>query len=242
MTNTKNIRIKKPKVLFFGRKDCIKSKKIAKKLESFNFNVTYFKSEKRKESLPNYVLNWKGDYIICFRSLSILPKKLLKKAYIAAINFHPAPPEYPGSGCINFALYDEVTKYGVTAHIMNSKVDNGDILEVKRFKINMNNNLQEVLSKTHDELFKLCYSFIRALSLKGKKHIIEKKQLFKNEKWRGSAKKIKELDRLQSIDVKASKKEIKKIIRATYTEKYPPKIKLHGYKFYLKLDDKKNSC
>ena len=134
--------------------------KIAKKLEDYNFDVTYFKSEKRKERLPNYVLSWKGDYIICFRSLSVLPKSLLKKASIAAVNFHPGPPEYPGSGCINFALYDEVNEYGVTAHIMNSKVDNGDILEVKRFKINMNTNLKEALSKTHDELFQLVITLL----------------------------------------------------------------------------------
>ena len=158
---------------------------------------------------------------------------MLKKAFIAAVNFHPGPPEYPGSGCINFALYDEVNEYGVTAHIMNSKVDNGDILEVKRFKINMNTNLQEALSKTHDELYKLCYNFIRSLSLKGEELIIEKKKLFKNEKWRGSAKKIKDLDNLQSIDAMISKKEIKRIIRATYTEKHPPKIELHGYKFFF---------
>ncbi len=238
MISTKKTRIKKLKVLFFGRKACKKSIKIAKKLEDYNFDVTYFKSEKRKERLPNYVLSWKGDYIICFRSLSVLPKSLLKKALIAAVNFHPGPPEYPGSGCINFALYDEVNEYGVTAHIMNSKVDNGDILEVKRFKINMNTNLKEALSKTHDELFKLCDNFIRSLSLKGKKLIIEKKKLFKNEKWRGAAKKIKDLDNLQSVDTMISKKEIKRIIRATYTEKHPPKIELHGYKFYLKLDNK----
>ena len=238
MISIKKTRIKKFKVLFFGRKACKKSLKIAKKLEDYNFDVTHFMSEERKEKLPNYVLSWKGDYIICFRSLSVLPKNLLKKALIAAVNFHPGPPEYPGSGCINFALYDEVNEYGVTAHIMNSKVDNGDILEVKRFKIDTNTNLKEALSKTHNELFKLCDSFIRSLSVKGKKFIIEKKKLFRNQKWRGSAKKIRDLDSLQSVDAMISKKEIKRIIRATYTEKYPPKIELHGYKFYLRLDNK----
>ena len=76
------------------------------------------------------------------------------------------------------------------------------------------------------------------MSLKGEKIIIEKKKLLKNKKWRVAAKKIKDLDNLQSIDAMISKKEIKRIIRATYTEKHPPKIELHGYKFFLKLDNK----
>ena len=72
------------------------------------FDVTYVQSKHRGERLPEDIQCWDGDYIVCFRSLFILPDSLLKKARIAAINFHTAPPEYPGSGCINFALYDEV--------------------------------------------------------------------------------------------------------------------------------------
>ena len=87
-----------------------------------------------------------GEYIVCFRSLFVLPKRLIDSASIAAINFHPAPPEYPGSGCINFALYDEVSGYGVTAHFMNELVDNGKIIEVRRFPVAPYDNLPTVLS------------------------------------------------------------------------------------------------
>ena len=36
----------------------------------------------------------------------------LKKAK-NAINFHPAPPKYPGSGCYNFAIYNKDKKIGM---------------------------------------------------------------------------------------------------------------------------------
>ena len=141
------------------------------------------KKEKKDYPIMFYL---KGDYIICFRSLSVLPKSLLKKASIAAVNY-PGPPEYPGSGCINFALYDEVNEYGVTAHIMNSKVDNGDILEVKRFKINMNTNLKEALLKLTMSYFNFVITLLDLCHLKGKKLLLKRK-IIQKKKWRGAAK------------------------------------------------------
>ena len=48
-------------------------------------------------------------------------------------NFHPAPPEYPGSRAASFAIYDQVETYGVTAHEMEAGVDTGAIVGVDRF-------------------------------------------------------------------------------------------------------------
>lgn len=155
---------------------------------------------------------------------------------MAAINFHPAPPEYPGSGCINFALYDDVTEYGVTAHIINEKVDNGQILEVRRFPVNSCDDLPSVLMRTHSELSHLCADFMNGIYTKGSKFIDEKINASGEEKWNGKARRLKELDALRTISLNISEKELKKIIRSTYIEGYPPKIELHGFNFYLKLD------
>ena len=62
--------------------------------------------------------------------------ELLKKVNKAAINFHPGPPEYRGTGCVNYALYENSKFYGCTAHLINEKVDNGKIIDVKKFNIN----------------------------------------------------------------------------------------------------------
>ncbi len=226
------------RVLLFARDNCKLSSDLYRELNSISsIDLTYVKSNYRGEVIPKDIDSWSGDYIFCFRSLFILPINLIKKAKIAAINFHPGPPEYPGSGCINFALYDEADTYGVTAHLMNEKVDNGEILEVRRFQIEENDNLSSLLTKTHNELFSLCKDFIAFITNEDKQKLIEGKlpKEFVKEKWSGDAKKIKDLEKLQSIDINIKKSELDRIIRATYIEEFPPKIKLHGYDFYLKL-------
>ena len=55
----------------------------------------------------------------------IIKKNLINNCKIAAINFHPGPPEYRGIGCLNFALYNNEKFYGCTSHIMNEKIDDG---------------------------------------------------------------------------------------------------------------------
>ena len=123
----------KKSVLFFGRKNCTYTKKIKKKLKSKTNNLTYIEIDPKKKNINIKRLDKKYDFILCFRSHYILKKNLIDKAQIAAINFHPGPPEYPGSGCLNFALYDNSKEYGVTVHLMNDKVDNGKIIECLRF-------------------------------------------------------------------------------------------------------------
>ncbi len=229
----------KEKVLFFGRKNCSDSEKALLLLKDLKFKVTFIESSNRGEKIPKKGLNWKGDYIFCFRSLYILPKEIIRNAKIAAINFHPGPPEYPGSGCVNFALFEDSKKYGVTAHLMNENIDSGEILSCKRFPINKTDNLESLLKRTHKELFILFTSFIASIERKGNEYINELKNKNKKEKWPSKARKIKELNSLQIIDININKKNLERIIKATYTKQFPPKIVLHGYEFLLSKPDKK---
>ena len=109
----------KLRVLFFGRHDCQYSQKSLEHIRRLDFDVESILSKNRNEKLPEDIGWWQGDYIICFRSYFLIPKSLLDRAKVAAINFHPGSVEYPGSGCLNWALYDNAEVYGVTAHIMN---------------------------------------------------------------------------------------------------------------------------
>lgn len=89
----------------------------------------------RQERRPAVLDAWEGDYLVSFLSPWVLPAPVLARARRGAINFHPAPPEYPGIGCYNFALYDGVAEYGVTAHHMAAAVDSGEVIRVTRFPI-----------------------------------------------------------------------------------------------------------
>ena len=227
-----------PSVLFFGRKNCSNTDTVLRHLSECGFRVSYVLSEARGESLPEDVKTWNGDYILCFRSLLFLPNSLTDKSKVAAINFHPGPPEYPGSGCINFALYDGCESYGVTAHMMNEKIDNGEILECRRFRVHKDDDLISTLNKTHKELTNICIYFISQLLSDGQDFLNKKRMASKNIRWCGEARKISELEELQEIAPSISESELERIIRATYVEEYPPKITLHGYEFRLTSDQK----
>ncbi len=73
-------------------------------------------------------------YIISYLSPWIVRQPTLDMAEQLAINFHPAPPEYPGSGGYNLAILDSAETYGVTCHHMHAAVDTGPIIRQVRFK------------------------------------------------------------------------------------------------------------
>ena len=222
------------KILFFGRDDCYYTIQAYELLNKLNFDVTFIKSYKLGESIPVEASNWQGDYIICFRSFYIITKELLSKAKIASINFHPGPTEYPGSGCINFALYEEANEYGVTVHLMNEKIDNGKIIECIRFPIFKKDTVDALLKRTHKKLLKLFVSTIKGIKREKENYIKNKLIHSKNEQWNGLARKMSELNSLQSVTTDVNEEKLKKVIRATYTENHPTTTFIHGYKFVLK--------
>ncbi len=75
-----------------------------------------------------------ANLLLNFLSAPLVPKEDLAK-FDQAINFHPAPPEYPGVGSASLALYDARPTHGVTAHRMTERFDEGEVLMVRRFPI-----------------------------------------------------------------------------------------------------------
>lgn len=207
MTNKrKSPPAKKTRALFLGRHNCDFSKKACEHLAHLGFAVETVFSKSRGEPMPGEIASWSGDYIFCFRSYFVLAKSYIDRAAIAAINFHPAPVEYPGSGCLNWALYDESPTYGATAHLMNEKIDNGAIIECRRFPILPQDNVTTLLARTHHKTFDLIIDITTGLALEGKRFLDRKLSESKNEKWRGAARKMSEIDRLQIIDPSVRKK------------------------------------
>ena len=73
--------------------------------------------------------------LIAFCTNVVVPEDVLQVFTGGAYNFHPGPPEYPGSHSASFAIYDQVERYGVTAHEMEAAVDSGAIVGVKAFPV-----------------------------------------------------------------------------------------------------------
>lgn len=180
-------------------------------------------------------LYWcKPAFIISFVSPWIIPKGLLDSAQKAAINFHPGSPEYPGTGCYNFALYEGAKEYGVTVHHMEEKVDSGNIIMTSYFDVSPYESVETLKLKSMNHLLfcfeKIVHCISEGISLPTS-----------DETWKRKPFTRKEMYELFEIDLsKYDREEIEKRIRAA---EYPGSpgafITAGGHKFYVPYPDRK---
>jgi len=229
---------KNNKLLFFGRKNHGNSIKCLEHLEDLGFKVSVVWSSKRREKLPDDLDCLEVDYILCFRSYFILPESLLKIPKFYSINFHPGPPEYPGSG-INFSLYEDKKEYGITIHLMSKKVDSGKIIETNYFPIFEDDNLEKLLKRTHRKLFNSFIDFTTNLKKYGEIFVKEKLDKNSNVNWSKKYWITKELDKYQIITKDIDEIELNRRIKSFNYPGFPIELELYGHRFVLK-DSKKN--
>jgi methionyl-tRNA formyltransferase len=217
-------------ILYFGRKSDKYSIKLYEVLIKNNsVNVIWSNGKKNK---IDFKLNKKIDFIICFRSHYLLKKKHLKLAKIAAINFHPGTTKYRGIGCINLALLKKEKMYGSTAHLMNTQIDNGKIIDVKYFKVKKNENLSDLLDRTHKNMFNQSKKILNLIikNPKALKYLIKKNNHIK---WSKNFMSRKKLNDLYKINLKRKNLDIDNIIRSLSYKHYKPIFTYNGFKFNL---------
>jgi len=180
----------------------------------------------RGDPLPAGVRNWRGDYLISYLAPMVLPAKLLERARCAAINFHPGPPEYPGIGCTNFAIYDGAGEYGVTCHHMAPQVDSGSIVATRRFPVFEEDSVFSLTQRSYAHLHLL---FADVLS-----SIVSGNELPSSaERWARAPYTREQLNALGRIDVEMSQREIDRRIRAMEFPGAPGAyIDVHGRRFW----------
>ena len=231
----KSVKIKKNfflNVVFFARENCRYSKELVKFLsKKTNLTTIYSKKKNEKNNFKN-LLKKKIDYIFCFRSLFILKKDLLNHVRINSINFHPGTPNYRGIGCTNFAILNNSKTYGSTAHLIDTKIDNGKIIDVSQFKVKKKSNINYLISKTHLFMFYQARKIISKI-LKNKKNINILIRKNKKKKWTKKIYTQKDLEKLYQIDLSTSPSELEKILRATVTKKFKPYYLIEGIKYYV---------
>ena len=179
------------------------------------------------QKFPEELESWTGDYIISFLSRWIIPQKILTLAKRECLNFHPGPPEYPGIGCTNFAIYERASQFGVTCHRMESKVDTGDIISTKKFPIDANETIENLHNKTRHALLTLFIDIIQKLS--------ENKSLTSSpENWTREPFTRHQLNELAQICFSMTADEVNRRIRATSFKNWQPYIEFHGFRFDYK--------
>ncbi|MBX3442752.1 MAG: hypothetical protein KF774_10110 [Planctomyces sp.] len=192
-----------------------------------SFRSVAFALGKWGDPAPPEFEAWSGDLVVSYLSRWVVPDRLIRRARLAAINFHPASPEYPGIGCNNFALYEGAAEYGATCHHMAATVDTGPIIAVRRFPIADDDTVASLLDKTYQQQYEL-FEDVLAIVLRGEP-LPESP-----ERWTRRPFTRREFNELGRIDPGMDAEEIARRVRATSFGPWQPRIELAGYVFELR--------
>ena len=176
------------------------------------------------EPLPVEAMQWRGDLLVSYLSRWVVPQDLLNRVGIAAINFHPATPEYPGIGCNNFALYKNAASYGATCHHMSSRVDTGALVAVTRFPVFAEDTVATLLERTYDAMLELFFSVMNTF---------KSQRVFpaSEEHWSREPFTRKQFEELRRITPEMDAAEVQRRIRATDYPPWGPYVDMYGRHF-----------
>ncbi len=136
-----------------GRKQILTPSPI-KKL-ALEKKIPLFQPNKIREEY-DMILNTEADIIITCAYGQIIPKSILDYPKLGCINVHASLlPKYRGGAPIHWCLINGDEKTGITIMYMAEKMDNGDIITQKDYKIEPSDNvgtLHEKLSEIGAQL------------------------------------------------------------------------------------------
>ena len=173
--------------------------------------------------------DWHCDWLISYLCPWVLPADVLEQAD-NNMNFHPGPPEYPGTGCYNFALYENAKTYGVTCHHMDPRVDSGDIYAVRRFDIPPGSTVDALQRASHAVMLDLFEEMLRRIRNGG--------AFERCAEWTKLATTSRDMEALRIVPLDSSAEEVERRVRAFAHSKFEGAcIELHGYKFFADARD-----
>ncbi len=195
------------KVLFIGKAGHADSVTAATHIQQL-FPGARVVFSRRTDPFPQELLAWEGDLLISYLAQWIIPGSLLEKAAVAAINFHPGPPAYPGIGCTNFAVYNGEKEFGITCHHMKARVDSGAIIAVRRFPVTPDDTVYAITQRCYAEILTLFYELMGQYAKNGSFPV-------SGETWQRKPYTRKQLDALCVLQPGMSREEIALRLKAT---------------------------
>ncbi len=172
------------------------------------------------------------DVIFCLGSSQIIPRKILEKSTMGALNIHPSLlPKYRGRYSIPHAIFAGEKYSGISTHWIGKKIDTGRVISQVKIKIKNQDTAETVYKKFTSiataEFRKLYFRIIKNINFN------YKKINFKSSKY-----KKKSLPNNGMIDWRWSGEKILRFIRSMLHEPFPPpKLKI-GLKDYFIVSEK----
>ena len=154
------------------------------------------------------------DYGFSIRFNKIFSRNIINQFRKGIINMHGGPlPYYRGTSNHIHAIINNEKTFGVSLHFVDTKIDNGKVIKVKKFAINSNDTGFTILKKTHDYGFLLFVDLIKKIKLD-----IKIKSYDQNT--RCNVYKKKDLEKYKKVKIyKLKKKQLINLLRAFYHPK-----------------------
>jgi methionyl-tRNA formyltransferase len=167
------------------------------------------------------------DFLFNYLSPVIVPERILQSIKRAAVNFHPAPPEWPGIGSASYALFEGDETFGVTAHLMTSKVDSGPIVRSMRFPIVPDDDCESLFQRALNFSLLLFYDVLATVAQIGT-------ATANDEQWKRDAIRRAEFEKWMRISPSDSAEEVRRKVRALHHSTLPgPYVEVAGMRFHL---------
>lgn len=154
-----------------------------------------------------------GAVLISFLSPWIVTADELAR-FDTAINFHPGPVEYPGTGCYNFALVEDAREYGAVCHHMLPKVDTGLVVLERRFPVAADDTVETLKLTTMTTMLEMFETIATTIAAGDTLPAA-------NTHWTRRAFTKREMDALKIIPASLPADERSRRIRATVYPGYP---------------------
>lgn len=148
--------------------------------------IHVYTKERHVKKINNFLNSFEGDYKI-FTSIenqssdsldlgiSYCFPKIIKEPYLSSpkfgfINFHPGPlPKYKGPNEYEMAIENKEINWGVSAHYMNEKIDDGELIKIMKIELHEPpTSISELGAISHYFLFKLFKEVITEFIKKNK--------------------------------------------------------------------------
>lgn len=174
-----------------------------------------------------------ADWLFCFKSKTIFRPATLDSLRKAAINFHTASPRYPGSGGVNWALYNGDAGSAITVHRMTPAVDAGPIIEVAPFAFAGADTVAALIERTY-RIHLLTFQRVTSrIAAEGLEWVVAAEAAYTGPTWGPRTYRISDLEALKRIDPAMSADEIARRIRATKYRQHGPYVEVAGHRFRL---------
>ncbi|MDB0003343.1 formyltransferase family protein [Alphaproteobacteria bacterium] len=182
-----------------------------------------------KINFSNFSKNNKNNILLCIGFPYIIKNSFLSSFYLA-INIHPTLlPKYKGPTSGAYIILNKEKYSGSTAHLMEEKVDSGEIIAQKKFKLSKFDTIRSIQLKT--------YLLEPSLILLVIKNINNNKKLKINN--RIKRKMYKRIPSDSQIDPKKSLLKLYDSIRASDPKEFPSFFIINKKKVYIKLSTSK---